>query len=86
MSQQPEEIGTWEFSITKPTGTSISFTVYASETGDFMGEEIYLGEAGNGSSVTTRTRWYKVVAKLYPNEVRTATPKIDKIKVVFPNG
>lgn len=86
MSQQPEEIGTWEFSVTTPAGTNISFIAYASETGDFMGEEIYLGEVENGSNIITRTRWYKVVAKLYPNEARTATPTIDKIKVVFPNG
>lgn len=86
MTQQPEGAGEWNFILTKPMGTSISFKAYASETGEFMGEEIYIGEVVSGAQITTKARWYKVVATLFSDEQRSATPAIDKIKVVFPNG
>ncbi len=86
MTQQPERDGVWTIDDTIPADTSIIYEAWASETGDFQGEEMSIGAVVNTDPITLKARYYKIVATLTPSPGFTVTPSIDEIKITFNDG
>ena len=86
MGQQPEQDGVWTFTDTEPSGTAVSYEAWASETGDFAGEEIWLGVLEDADAITIKNRWYKVRARLSANAALSSTPTVDEITATFADG
>ena len=84
MGQQPERDGAWTLETTTPTGTSVSFTAHASETGEFGGEEMPLGTVIANDPITIKARFCKIHAILTASPSRAQTPAINRIKISFP--
>jgi hypothetical protein len=84
LGQQPEQNGKWTFELTTPSTTSVVFTAWASETGQFIGEEMILGEVENNDPISIKTRFYKIHATLTASNDQTQTPAINRIYISFP--
>jgi len=82
MGQQPEQDGEW--SIT--SSGSISLKAWGSETGVFDGEQLPLGTITDGTAITTKVRYYRVVATLTSDPPSDPTAVLSYIKANFPNG
>lgn len=86
MTQQPERDGVWTLTDATPGDTSIAYAAEASETGDFLGEEMDIGAVVDSDPITLKTRYYKIKAILNASTDLKKTPSIDEIKVTFDNG
>lgn len=86
MTQQPEQAGEWTLTDTLPTDTSIDYEAWASETGDFLGEEMSIGTVLDADPITLKARYYKLKATLNANPEKTLTPSLDEISIAFNEG
>ena len=74
--------GVWVFRDTAPLETTVSYEAWASHTGSFSGEELYLGTVEDGQPITVRRRYYRVRAVLSTTN-RAKTPMVHSIRAYF---
>ncbi|GEM_PF-3522989 len=82
LGQQPEQDG--EITISREQGgvSKVYVYIYASETGNFEGEEMYVGNMADSDDIAVKTRFYKISVHLQgsPGNI----PKLDSVKINFP--
>lgn len=69
-----------------PVGTTATFSLKASNTGAFAGEEVVIGSVSDGSIITTSYRYFELTMNLTSNTNRDSSPMIDMFMVVYPRG
>ena len=83
LGKSPTVDGEWVFEDTVPINTSITYTAWASDTGAFGGEEVYLGTIEDGDPITVRKRYYRVKAELSTQDL-SITPELHSVAAYFP--
>lgn len=86
MDQQPERDGVWTLTDTLPVDTFTNYEAWASEIGEFRGEEVWLGPIADTDAIEIKMRWYKVQARLTANAALDQTPTVDLIQASFADG
>jgi N-acetylneuraminic acid mutarotase len=84
LGSTPTVDGLWKFQNLLPSGTSITYEAWASDTGSFAGEETSLGTVVDGQAITVRKRYYRVKATLTANTAQDASPTLRSIMARFP--
>jgi len=84
LGQTPEREGEWRFQMNVPSDSDVDIYAWASETGAFSGEQMYLGCLLGGEAVTAKARWYKVRVELFASSDNAWTPEVYQAGVSFP--
>ncbi len=84
MGQAPEREGEWNIDAYVPSDAAVNIYAWASETGAFAGEQMYLGSVLDGDKISARARWYKVRVELFSSSDRVWTPEIYSVGIAFP--
>ncbi len=83
LGQQPEAVGAVTLVKTEGYDSVLVVEMWASETGKFSGEEMYLGTVAHNDAITLKTRYYKVLATLTASTDRDTSPTLDQFKLSF---
>ena len=86
MDQTPERDGVISLDDTTPGDSSITYELWASETGIFMGEQMPIGSVVDTDPITLKTRFYKITATLNAQTDLLDTPALELIALTFTNG
>ena len=57
--------------------------LWASELGDFGGEEYYIGVVSDGGTITVKTRFYKVRLTLNMSSDGLHSPVVNEFQIIF---
>ncbi len=82
----PERNGSWEIDSIVPSGSTLTLTAQASNRENFDSEVENIGAIAHGNAISKRKRFYKVHAVFQTDATATKTPRLTRIKAVFPNG
>ncbi len=82
IGEVPIDNGEWIIEDTQPSGTSLAYQAWASDTGAFAGEEVSLGAIHDGAPITVLKRYYRVRADFSATN-RSFTPTLQRIKANF---
>lgn len=75
--------GEWILKGAIPTGCTVVYTAWASDTGAFGGEETSLGVILDGDDITVLERYYRVRATFTSSTDRSASPVLNDITADF---
>jgi len=84
MGQCPEREGEWSVQAYLPSDCGACIYAWASETGAFSGEQMYLGGVLDGGKTAARARWYKIRVELSASSDLVWSPEIYSVGLSFP--